>query len=535
MDGFISNLSAELVGGLILATISAIVGTCWRWPRIRRWVAARFLPPMSGTHFAVLVCELEHDSIDRKQTRHVIASLRSQFGVFEDYKAFEVRDYPGLLKLNAGGNFSDQKEEVQVKARKWLAEQNADVLIWGEVAREDAILRLNFVSREDFDLANSYTLTDKLELPLDFREHLSEAIAATVLLAAAPVFSASKSLVKLLLPLLPRLKNMVEHGPAELSASCFGSICNSAAITFCIYGQQSGTTMWHLDCERAFARTLEFFNIAEWPAEWSIAQSNYGSFLAMLAQDCGGDDAIRYAANAIDAMESALFVQTEKSTPLEWARSQGNLANAYRILAVHFKDERAIGYLKKSIDATSNALRVHVRANWPFDWAVNQLNLSIAFQELGKRGDAKTSQDLWEKSLLASTSSLEVLKIEQYPMQWAMAKSSLAATAGIIGQSYDGLPANALLHRCVAEFQDTFRVYSQNELPAYWAMNQHNLGNSLLVLGERIGDRSKFLMAIDAYEAALDFYKSSGNLNEVQRLQSSIGVAKTMFTGTVVT
>jgi hypothetical protein len=64
VDGFFSNFWAQVTGGLVVAAIGALLA--WiDWPRIKRWVAARDLPPVEDTHFTVLVAELEHD--DKRQ------------------------------------------------------------------------------------------------------------------------------------------------------------------------------------------------------------------------------------------------------------------------------------------------------------------------------------------------------------------------------------------------------------------------------------------------------------------------------------
>lgn len=367
----ISDYAVEIIGGLAVAVVCGAVA-CKKWPNIGRYTKAVNLPPAEGSHFTILVAELEDDTTDRKQTMHVISSLRSQFSARAESRAFEVRDYPKSLKSGIAGNLAEIDLAAEQKGRDWLQVQNADLLIWGEVAEANKVIRLRFLTREGkAGQQQSYMLTNLLELPLEFKAELGIALTSVVISAVAPAFAASKSLIKLLSPILPRLKNIVDHGRNDLTAGCYGSICNSAAITFLVFGDQHGQSSWIDESEAAFSRVIETFSQAVYPEQWVAAQSNLGCYFAMQGQTSNGDVSRQFLEKSVLAFESALLVQTEVDSPLEWARIQNNLSNAYRMLAV-LSVESAMGEMfHKSIEAIRNSLKIQTKETTPFDWAVN--------------------------------------------------------------------------------------------------------------------------------------------------------------------
>jgi tetratricopeptide (TPR) repeat protein len=523
----VSDYAVQIIGGLF---VSATVGAfAWKnWPKFWRYTKARDLPPAEGSHFTILVAELENDTPDRRQTKHVISSLRSQFFTQAESRAFEVRDYPKSLRAGIAGNLAEIDRAAEQKGRDWLNVQNADLLIWGEVAEANNVIRLRFLPRDgQSSQQKSYALTNLLELPLEFKAELGDALAGMVLLTVAPVFAATHSLIKLLSPVLLRLKNLVEHGREELSAECYASICNGAAVAFLVFSEQSGQPNWMKESEAALSKTIETFTKAEYPQQWAIAHSNLGALFATQGQRMDGEKARDFMEKSIVSFENALSVQTQANSPLEWARSQGNLGNAYRILAASSAENKTGKLFEKSRQAIINALKVHTKEDMPFDWAVGQLNLSILYQDIGKRTGGASSQEFLEEAVKAACLALKFLTSENHPLQWAMAESSLGATAGILGERGVGDEAMELLRISVSSFEATLKIYTHNEFPDHRAMNQVNLGNALRVLGHRTQAQSAYVRAVCAYRDALSFYNLLGLENAATKTRKYLALAET--------
>ena len=101
------------------------------WRRVKRWAKARDLPPAEGTHFTILVCDLAGDE-DGGQTRHVVDALSGQAGI-------RASQFGRRLDVGDHGDIADNVATAESKGRNWLAEQNADILIWGRVKKADEV------------------------------------------------------------------------------------------------------------------------------------------------------------------------------------------------------------------------------------------------------------------------------------------------------------------------------------------------------------------------------------------------------------
>jgi hypothetical protein len=141
------------IEGLLLAGIAAAGGVLawfWRetlkqalnpkrsWRRVRAW--ARGAVPARGSHFAVLVADLEGDE-DGRQTRHVRNAL-------QDEQGFEVHLIGRRLAIEDLGNQTEALLAAERRGRAWLDEFNGDVLVWGEVDPGGKGLHLRFLGRE---------------------------------------------------------------------------------------------------------------------------------------------------------------------------------------------------------------------------------------------------------------------------------------------------------------------------------------------------------------------------------------------------
>jgi hypothetical protein len=130
--------------------------------RIARWMKGRDVPAAPGTHFTVLVADLEGDDERLSQTRHVEAAL-------EGYEGLEVVRIGAGPRLADTGSRTDRQLAAERQARARLEDKNGDVLIFGEVAEANRRLRLRFAARHESlqGGARSYAL-EAAELPKDF-------------------------------------------------------------------------------------------------------------------------------------------------------------------------------------------------------------------------------------------------------------------------------------------------------------------------------------------------------------------------------
>ena len=179
--------------------------------RLKRHIQARDLPPAAGTHFTILITDLAGDE-DGKQTRHVAEALEGQPGL-------QVRQFGRVLAAKDHGDLAGNLAAAARQGRRWLEQQNADILIWGEVAKADQVLRLRFLSRavEGDDAAKGYVFDEALELPPEFGVDFGQVLYMTALSAVGPATEMQgQYLVKLLRPAAQKVGRLLENPPRGL-------------------------------------------------------------------------------------------------------------------------------------------------------------------------------------------------------------------------------------------------------------------------------------------------------------------------------
>ena len=385
--GRMGEFFVKLLGGLIVAFFTG-TGVLKNWPRLKRWAAARDLTAGDATHFTILVAELEDDDEKRSQTKHVIQSLRTQFGAHQSSKAFAVVDYPRVLKAGIVGSLDQRDEDAERKGRDWLNEKNAHLLIWGSVAAANKVIRLRFLPREgEARHEKGYVLSETLELPIDFKGDLATGLMAYVLGQAAPAFEAKEPLVQALKPLLEPLQNLVTNGRENLGDQNWANLCNSAAVVFGRFGEQSGDPAYLESSEAAYREALKVRTQKDMPAQWAITQNNLGTVLRNLGQRAEGKVALDYLKSSETAYRQALKVHTQKDIPAQWAMTQNNLGIVLSTMGERAEGKAALDFLKKSIKAFQHSLEIYGKPGMEHYASAVSRNLAHAQAILAAKND----------------------------------------------------------------------------------------------------------------------------------------------------
>ncbi len=179
--------------------------------RLKRGIQARDLQPAAGTHFTILIADLAGDE-DGKQTRYVAGALEGQPGL-------QASQFGRVLAVKDHGDLAGNLAAAAREGREWLEQQNADILIWGEVAKTDHVLRLRFLSRaaEGDETAKGYVFDEALELPPEFGVDFGQVLYMTALSAVGPATEMQgKYLVDLLRPAAQKVERLLENPPPGL-------------------------------------------------------------------------------------------------------------------------------------------------------------------------------------------------------------------------------------------------------------------------------------------------------------------------------
>lgn len=549
----------KLFGGLVVAFFTG-AGIWKNLPRLKRWVAARDMPAVEGTHFTILVAELEDDDEKRGQTKHVIQSLRTQFDSRQSSKAFAVIDFPRVLKSGIAGSLVQLDEVVEQKGRDWLREKNAHLLIWGSVAQADKVIRLRFLPSHGKDrIASGYVLSELLELPTNFKDDLATMIMAHVIEQSAPAFQSNEPLVKVFESLLQPLQNLVTNGRHSLGDKYWLILCNLVGTVFQSYGRQSGNPKYLKYSAEAYRAALEVITRESNPEDWATTQNNLAITLTVMGERAVNNEALDFFKTAEDAYRAALLVRTKKSMPTPWARTQFNLGALLSSMGEKYK---SIVFLKRAEVAYRAALEVRTQEAMPIlwaatqnnlgavlsqmgrsmkgkdgfellrsaetayrasliyrtkiemraKWASTQNNLGIVLSNMGRRTNGNEALEFFKSSEVAYRAALEVRTEVDMPADWALTLNNYGNLLRYWAEKLDDNKSRALFLSSEANYRETLRVYKRDTMPADWALTQFNIGEVLSVSGERevANERKSYLIkAMEAYQSALEVYGNS--------------------------
>ncbi len=519
--------------------------------------------PMLAGKFNVLVADLDGDNRDGRNTAHVMSTLADQFDVTTQTSPIRVQRAYRVLRLPPAPDTATANKWLVDHGRKQLERFNADLMVWGGVARgtnDQTVLRLKFLQRGDSakeTQTGSYSLGSTLELPESFGSDLATALAAQVAADAAPAYNSGRHVVAILEPVLLRLRALAKKMPKALSPDQRGGILSSYARVAKTIGDQKGDKALFHEAFDAYRSALNEWTKETNPTQWAITHQNLGDALGDLARIEGGTTLIE---DSISAQRKALTVLSRDTDPYKWARAQHSLCIALRRLAVRETDAsqtenhknsatesettcraaieivakendpgslaplqgnlgatlilvgRRSGNLEKfkeGIDNLQAALKVITRKAKPLAWARGKHDIGIALYELGERQNKVAPM---QEAATYLRASLEELTLEKVPTYWADARVALAEVLVAIGKREFGTAnlkeANSLLRQSIP-------VIEQMVSPRTLDRARFYLANSLLIIGQREptpNQSRQFTEALDIFEK----YVAGAERSEVQ-------------------
>ena len=201
--------------GLRLAepVLKAIGGSLY--DRYLKYKIRRDIRLGTGTKIAIIIARLAGDDEHNSCRTTLYETIRSELG-----DAIELTTWPEEFALGEGYE-SDAEHGVHAKAQQLLTTRNADLLISGRLkghAEGKPVLSLRFaITESKAPNPESYTLTETFDMPVDFMGRLGAAIAARVVMNAAPaVDMAGQYLVPLMQATAERLEPIVTTLQSQL-------------------------------------------------------------------------------------------------------------------------------------------------------------------------------------------------------------------------------------------------------------------------------------------------------------------------------
>ncbi len=357
-----------------------------------------------------------------------------------------------------------------VKVRQVLADEHADLVVWGAVVADG--VRIYFTpSSGDESRPTGFALASRMELPrlLDpTMADLFHAVVASSIEASTP---AQREMISQLVPAAASVLDVVtKRLPSGLTPRQQASLMVACGHIAWAVGAVTGQMEWLEKADTAY----------------QAAQRR------LLPKDkIPTDDAVLLRHRAGVLMAKAEKLATEKS----W--------------------DEAVAAYRVSINALP-------RVSFPTEWANEQNRLGLALY----RYDLKMARtDLLTEAIDAFRAALTIYSYAEHPRRWAEIMHNLAQALQVYGdQSKDvGMP-NRTIEACRAILQ----VRTRDTDPLGWASTMNTLGTCLFLRDKHAGKSEGLEEAEGSLRAAADTWRICGavkmaavaekNLGHIQRL-----------------
>ncbi len=321
---------------------------------------------------------------------------------------------PGAL-LN-----DDTAKRANREGRTWLAERNADLLIWGVIEPTGRNVEIHFVTvtSSPGERAGRFTQLNTLYLPIDFYNDWVPLIRACVLAAIDPRSFAQGRIMR---SALPGLCNTARTMGLDPSAAM--EPIERAAIMFC-YGNTAAMCA-QLEGDRSWYQTA----IEAWRGAAALFGNDYSPILGQLYQQLGlalqivaeRTNDIERMEEAADCYRRALVHMSRRKQPADWGLMK------YRLGCVLYKIDMAVGNdnaLREAIHACQSARQVFNRYTHPIRWS--EISNTLA-QILQVYGDNARSVPVLEYAVKCCAAALQVRTPDTSPLQWATIQNTLGS------------------------------------------------------------------------------------------------------------
>ena len=413
--------------------------------------AAQFLPTdEAGTAAATVVVANLFGSGGVEAADRVAAVLGAE-GRLEVLRRAEA------LKQPSGANLLERLTGAAEKGRAWLKEENADILIWGEMEDLGTIQRFRFLpsATGGSNQVIGFGLGDVLDLPADSASFYNDLVVAAVYGAVGPVKRGLREpILEGLEARLEKIQGWADKLPEEVPR------------------EYSGTVLMTL-----------------------------GNALAAAALIGGGKKLLGRAAVAYQRAGSII---DQNADPLAWAMTQNHLA---AVLETQGKKDKAPEPLIQAADRYRGVAEALGRDAHPMDWGMAHVRLGSVLYRLANIDLANITPHLKDAGA-AFEEALTVYSKETMPGRWAEVMNQYGVVLMALG---DQLAGTATMEQAVTAFKKTLDVRKREHVPLMWAQTANNLGAASFSLAKRDQKRKDELLrdAAGCFEGAAGVYRKT--------------------------
>lgn len=377
----------------------------------------------------VLVAAMNGDSADG-------AASLALFKLLDSKSALKVKPMPRPFQLDVLDD-PGLLAAVVTNTRHAVAEENADLLVWGDVTKEGYRLRISTASLPDEERPASFGPMTRLELPLKLEEPQLNMLYAAVLAATEPSTQVQRAGLRRLLPLAaipleaiaakpPVAWTMPQQRTAQLLHGLVCSVCAQVVVP-------SQSAEWFQKAINAFSAAEKRLNPRLDPAwEGALIHKHMATVLTARGERLK-ERAPEFLEEAVKQWRAAAENISKATMPQEWAATQMRLGNTLYRLDLLTGDTEL---LREALQCLQAAAQIHTRAESPQRWA--EIMHTIA-QVLEVYGDQLKSPEVLKRAIEACQSVLEVRSRERWPLAWAATRNTLGSALFLLDRHSGGI------------------------------------------------------------------------------------------------
>ena len=441
------------------------------------WFSQTPLPKADPKRFAVALAHLE---LDKEQ-----ASERRIRDVLEGFEGVQLLLIDRTISL-PGPIPEESAQKGHVRAREYLKDTGAHVLIWGVVLQNpkgESHPHIYWTTGSSDKRAKEVYQHENFKLPDLFWNDLAEVLRLVVATSYSNFRAQEEHFIPdQLTPFIRRVQWLLDKSTGRQGWSGVQFVLGNALLTF---GEQTGTNTPLEEAVAAYRAALTEWTRERVPLDWAATQTNLGTALLTLGEREAGTTRLE---EAVAAYQAALTERTRQRVPLDWAMTQNNLGIALGTLG---EREAGTTRLEEAVVAYRAALTEWTRERVPLDWAMTQSNLGTVLGTLGQR-EAGTTR--LEEAVAAYQAALTAQTREREPLAWAKTQTNLGTALRTLGEREAG---TTRLEEAVVAYQAALTAQTREHVPLDWAATQHNLGTALRTLGERKKDAAVICEALE--------------------------------------
>ncbi|MBR9973756.1 hypothetical protein [Magnetospirillum sulfuroxidans] len=460
-------------GGGLARLLDAVAKMLQPKPTAKETAEVAPVPRAEPAVFSVIVAAMNGDNPDGAASQQL-------------YKALDLRQTLRVKPLPRPFLLENPQDPMQVTAivtntRHAVAEEDADLLVWGNVSKDGYSLRFAGANVADEEKPAVFSPQFRLELPLNLGEPQIHMLYAAVLAAADPSNEMQRAALRRLLPLaIEPLETLAAKPPMALSMGQQRSILLTYAhvSTACALAvPPSQADAWFDKAANAYLGAEKRLGRADPAWETGLIHKYLAASLTARAERIK-EKALPYLELAVKHWRIAAENLTRGTLPQEWAATQTRLGVALHRLDLLTGDS---DLLREALGCLQAALQVHTRVDAPNRWA--DIMNSIA-QVLEVYGEQLKNPEVLQRAIDACHLVLEVRTRDRMPLAWASTLNTLGSALFLMDRHGGGV---AHLDEAAKAFEDAHEVFKAHGSKGPAQVAARNLAHVHKLAEERKG------------------------------------------------